>query len=204
MGGSDERPKQGWVDPDRRKPQTLQPVRSVEEEENRAPPGTCSETATQDRARGLGHVLRRGCAEAPCSHTATQHLSTEKFLWLRNNLVGRRKQTAKLLRSLSLIAKPEASPGPTENRASSPAHLPSRAYLGLGRPQSRARHSRAQPFRGPSLRICIALFLLKVGKRAFRGLDNADCSLRQAETSRPKTPCSQTLPARQHRLENME
>lgn len=36
---------------------------------------------------------------------------------------------------LSLIAKPEASPGPKEATASSPDHQPSRACLGLGRQQ---------------------------------------------------------------------
>lgn len=133
----------------------------------------------------------------------------EKFLWLQNNLFGGRKQTAKLLRSLSLIAKPEASPGPIENRASNPGHLPSRAYLGLGRQQSRAWHSRAKPFGAFTVQLNCGYVLLYSCSKWGRGLSVGWTMLtagkgkqRTAGQKQPAVKPCPAAPAREYGINN--
>lgn len=160
------------------------------------PPGIGEVRSTRTGVLGLGTPQ----GEAVLKHHGHHHyprpsyrdvpLASEQPLW--------RKEGSRQLRSLSLIAKPEASPGQTENRPSRPGHLPARTCLGPERQQGRAWMGTAghSPVGLPLQLNCGFVLLYSCSEgRAVSGLD------------RSELPADNSLlpnSARQHRLENME
>lgn len=160
------------------------------------PPGMGEVRSTRDRSAGAGHTPGRGCPEAPRPPPLPKTFLRRRSPGFRTTSL---EEGSRQLRSLSLIAKPEPSPGQRENRPSRPGHLPARACLGPGRQQGRAWMGTAghSPVGLPLQLNCgfVLLYSCSEGRRAFSGLD------------RSELPADNRLlpnSARQHRLGNVE
>lgn len=145
---------------------------------------------------GLGHTPGRGCTEAPRPPPLPKTFLRRRSPGFRTTSL---EEGSRQLRSLSLIAKPEASPGQRENRPSRPGHLPARTCLGPERQQGRAWMGTAghSPVGLPLQLNCgfVLLYSCSEGRRAVSGLD------------RSELPADNRLlpnSARQHRLGNVE
>lgn len=159
---------------------------SVEEEENTEGLQAPAQKPPHRMGSGLVSPRERGYAEAPAacySGFKDKHHSTQKNLAV-NTTSLRRKSTAKPLRLLSLIAKPEASPGPKEATAASPDHQPARACLGLPGPGEAAVGQGTAGHSPSGFSLCDSTAVIHVllysysrkERGLFSGLDNADCS----------------------------